>query len=110
MSNPPTGFAAFWPDYLRAHQKRSTRLCHYAATLWGAGVGLYGVFTLRIGFVLAGVIGGYVLAVGSHYVFEGSKPLVARNPVLGACSDLRMFMLAVIGRLGAEFRKHGIEQ
>ena len=110
MIKAPTGFVEFWPDYLRAHRQRSTRICHYAATLLGAGVGLYGLFTLQGYLLLAGVAGGYALAITSHYVFEGRAPLVARNPVWGACSDLRMVTLAIGGRLGAEFRKHGIER
>jgi hypothetical protein len=110
MNNLPEGFVKFWPDYLRAHRKRSTRICHYLATVYGVPVSLYGLFTLQADILLAGVIGGYALAIGSHYVFEGRKPLVARNPVWGACSDFRMFILAVSGRLNAEFRKHGIEQ
>jgi hypothetical protein len=109
MTTPPSGFAGFWPDYLRAHRKRSTRLCHYAATLWGAGLGMYGLVTLRLSLALAAVAGGYALAVGSHYLFEGRPPLVARNPVWGALSDFRMAALAVVGRLDAEFDKHGID-
>lgn len=104
------GFAAFWPDYLRAHRKSGTRVCHYIATLWGVSLGLYGIATLQIGYVIAAIAGGYALAVGSHYAFKDGKPLVARSAVMGACADFRMIALALIGRLDDEFRKYGITE
>lgn len=110
MLNLRASYVQFWPDYLRAHRKGSTRLCHYIATVYGASVGFYGIFTFQPMVFLAAILGGYALAVASHYVFEGRKPLVLRNPFWGACSDLRMFALAMGGRLEAEFRRHGIEQ
>jgi len=106
----PKGLVEFWPDYLSSHRKRSTRICHYIATVYGVPISLYGLFTLQINVLLAGIIGGYALAIGSHYVFEGRGPLVARNPLWGACSDFRMFILAITGRLDAEFKKYGIEK
>lgn len=110
MMKPPTGFTEFWPDYLRTHRKRSTRICHYLATVYGVIVSVYGLLTLQIYILLAGVLGGYALAIGSHFLFEGNKPLIARNPVWGACSDFRMFLLAVTGRLDTEFKKYDIEK
>ena len=110
MSKTPAGFAEFWPDYLRAHRKRSTRICHYIATAYGVPVSLYGLLTFHWYILLAGIVGGYALAISSHYVFEGNQPLVTRNPMWGACSDFRMLQLAITGRLDAEFRKYGIER
>jgi hypothetical protein len=102
------GLAEFWPDYLRAHRKPGTRICHYIATLWGVSLSLYGIATLQIWYVIAAIAGGYALAVGSHYAFRDGKPLVGRNALMGACADFRMTGLALMGRLGDEFRKHGI--
>ncbi len=110
MIKMPKGFVEFWPAYLRAHRKKSTRICHYIATVYGVPISLYGLFTLQINILLAGIVGGYALAIGSHYVIEGSGPLVARNAAWGACSDFRMFILAITGRLDAEFKKYGIEK
>ena len=104
------GFAEFWPEYLRAHQKSGTRICHYIATVWGVSLGLYGIATLQISYVLAAIVGGYALAVGSHYAFRDGTPLVGRSAVMGAYADFRMLGLALIGRLDDEFRKHGISE
>jgi hypothetical protein len=76
----------------------------------GASLGLYGIATLQIGYLFAAIVGGYALAVGSHYAFRDGKPLVGRNAVMGACADFRMVGLALIGRLDDEFRKHGISE
>jgi hypothetical protein len=102
------GFAEFWPDYLRAHRKIGTRICHYIATLWGVSLGLYGIATLQIWYVIAAIAGGYALAGGSHYAFRNGKPLVGRSAVMGACADFRMIGLALMGRLDDEFQKYGI--
>jgi hypothetical protein len=104
------GFAEFWPDYLRAHRKSGTRICHYVATLWGVSLGLYGIATLQIGYIIAATAGGYALAVASHYAFKDGKPLVRRSAVMGARADFRMIGLALMGRLDDEFRKYGIAE
>lgn len=102
-------FDRYWADYLYAHHNRSTRVCHYAGTAAGAALVAYGVFLLSALLVVAGVATTYAIAIGSHYVFEGRRPLVLRNPLWGAISDLRMLVLACAGRLESEFREHGIE-
>jgi len=102
-------FASFWADYLYAHHKRSTRVCHYVGTIYGVCASVYGLVTLQVIAVLAGVVGAYCMAIGSHYIFEGRKPLVVRNPVWGAASDFRMLALALRGQLGAEFEKYYID-
>jgi hypothetical protein len=102
------GFAEFWPDYLRAHEKTGTRSCHYVATLWGVSLSFYGIATRQVWYVIAAIAGGYALAVGSHHDFRDGKFLVGRNAVMGACADFRMIGLALMGRLDDEFRKYGI--
>ncbi len=59
MRNLRASFVQFWPDYLRAHRKGSTRICHYIATVYGASVGFYGIFTFQPMVFLAGILGGY---------------------------------------------------
>jgi hypothetical protein len=68
----------------------------------------YGIATLQIWYVIAAIVGGYALAVGSHYGFKDGKPLVGRGAVMGARADFRMIGLALAGRLDDEFRKYGI--
>ena len=105
----PDKFSSYWADYLYAHHKRSTRLCHYLGTIWGVCASVYGIVTLQFIAVLAGVVDAYSMAIDSHYIFEGRRPLVVRNPVWGAASDFRMLLLALQGRLRAEFEKNAVE-
>ena len=103
-------FKEFWPIYLRAHQKPATRLCHYVATVVGIGCAL-GALILGIWWLIPmGIFFGYSIAVASHPLIEGNKALVGSHAVWAALSDLKMFVLAVSGRLRAELAKHGIKE
>ena len=78
-----TSFSAFWPLYLRAHSHRGTRIGHYAATAVAlatvaASVALQAVWLTALGIVL-----GYAIALASHRLVDGSRSLVAVNPVWG---------------------------
>ena len=100
-----TSFKTFWPLYLRAHQKRGTRIAHYyatgiALTAVAASIALQSVWPTILGIVL-----GYAVAVASHRL-GGSKSLVLINPVWGAIADFRMCWLALTGGLAAEFEQH----
>jgi hypothetical protein len=102
------GFAQFWPQYLHAHRRRSTRGAHYAGILFGASMTALAAATLDLWPLLIGIAGAFAITVGSHYVFEGRRPLLTAHPLLAAAADLRMFALAATGRLGAELARHGL--
>ena len=99
------GYAAYWDAYLKAHSKRGTRACHYAATGVGVAGGLWSLFTLAWLPVVAGVAAGYAIAIASHFLIEGNRPLTHR-PLWGAVSELRMLGLALTGRLSDQLRAH----
>jgi hypothetical protein len=101
-------FEEFWPHYLRAHSKPGTRFCHYCATVFGVGSALLAVVTLTWWLVPVGIVGGYGIAIASHPLIEGNTALVRPHTVWVAMSDLRMFALAVTGRLGRELEKYQI--
>ena len=100
-------FSEFWPDYLRAHSKPSTRVCHYVATGLGVVFGVYGIVTLNPLLVLAVILGCAGIAVASHHIFEGRKPLIARHAIWGARADFLVIWLALTGRLQAEMDRYG---
>ncbi len=91
----------YWCAYLSAHSRPETRACHYLATFYGAGLAALGVLTQQWWLLLAAILGGYAIAVGSHFVFEKNRPLIHR-PLWGAISDLRMLGLAIARRLPRE--------
>ena len=98
-------YGDYWDAYLKAHSKGGTRAAHYAATCVGLGFGLSGLFTLNWSLLAMGIAGGYAIAIGSHHYIERNRSVVHR-PVWGAVSELRMFVLAISGRLRAELDRH----
>jgi hypothetical protein len=97
-------FAEFRPVYLRAHSHPGTRAFHYAATLLA--------FTSFILTLVTGngwyLLGGLLVSTG---LFQGGHPLVFSRPVwlLWAVGcELRMFTLALTGRLRGELDKYSI--
>jgi hypothetical protein len=104
-----TGFDRFWPLYLSAHRRRGTRAAHYAGIVFGTAMAALAAASWEMWPLAVGVGGAFTVTVGSHWVFEGRRPLLAGNPLLAAAADIRMFLLAVAGRLAPEFARHGIE-
>ena len=100
-------YGDYWDAYLKAHSKVGTRAAHYAATCVGLGFGLSGLFTLDWLLMAIGIVGGYAISLGSHRYIEHNRSLVHR-PFWGAVSDLRMFVLAISGRLPAELSRHAV--
>lgn len=103
-------FHDFWPLYLRAHRLPGTRALHYFATIIGISASVEALVTLQPLVFGIGVPLSYCIAVGSHRLIEGNQPLIRVNAAWGALADLRMCWLAIIGKLEAEFAKHGISE
>jgi hypothetical protein len=102
-------FREFWPLYLQAHSKRSTRAVHYVATVIGLGSAFTAAVTLEP-FVLGGIGVAYAIAIGAHRLIEKNRSMIGINPVWGAMADLRMFCLAVTGGLTRELEKAGVAE
>lgn len=105
----PKSFEEFWPYYLRAHTRPSTRAFHYAgsiAALVIVGVGL--MISQDWRHILAGVIGGYAMAWIGHFFFEGNRPATFGNPFWSFKGDMRMLVLWLTGKLAPELEKAGI--
>lgn len=101
-------FRAFWPLYLRAHRRRSTRVTHYVATGVGISSAAASIVMMDPIWAILGIANSYALAIAAHRVFEGNRPLITVNPVWGAVADLRMTWLGLTGRLGPELARYGI--
>ena len=103
-----TKLGKFWPLYLRAHRNRYTRCAHYLGIVGGALLGVLAAATLNAWLLVIAAGVAFTVTVGSHWVFEGRRPLLLINPLLGTVCDLRMFFLAMTGRLEAELSRYGI--
>lgn len=108
MNRTRQRFAEGWSVYLKAHSKPTTRAAHYVATVFGLGSGISGLVLLNPWLIGAAVVGGYGIAVSSHFIFEKNKPLVFPHTLMSICFDLWMCILAVSGRLPAELVRHGV--
>lgn len=101
----------FWPVYLRTHSHPGTRAFHYAATLLAFTSFILTLLTGNGWYLLGGLLFSTILAWSGHRLFQGGHPLVFSRPVwlLWAVGcELRMFTLALTGRLRGELDKHGI--
>jgi hypothetical protein len=101
-------YAEFWSLYLRAHANPVTRILHYIGTSLALGC-LVLALTVAWWFLLSAPVIGYGFAWVAHYRVEGNRPQTFGHPVWSLASDLRMLLLAVLGRLGPHLAR-AIEQ
>jgi len=101
-------FADGWAVYLKAHSKPTTRAAHYVATTFGLVSGISGLVLLNGWLIGAAVVGGYGIAVSSHFIFEKNKPLVFPHTLMSIGFGLWMCGLAATGKRPAELVRHGI--
>ena len=99
-------YGEFWPIYLREHSRPATRYVHYAGT--AAGLGLLGaaLLTRRPALAGAGLVAAYGAAWTAHAFVERNKPATFQYFAWSLLSDLRMFGLALAGRMPAELARH----
>lgn len=102
-------FGSFWLVYLRDHTRWQTRAAHYC----GISAAILGI-TAAIAtgnwwLALAGVIVNYTVDWSAHYLIERNTPAAFGHPVWSALSGLRMYVLWITGRLGAELKRAGVK-
>lgn len=98
----------FWPDYLEQHRDPVNRALHVAGTLGATALLAAGVIRRDRRALLAAPLVGYGLAWLGHLVVERNRPKTFQAPLASLMADYRMLGLALTGRLGREFRRHGI--
>ena len=105
MTKSPATFEEFWPEYLRAHSDPKTRTMHLAGTALGIGCAAMFLGTKRPGWMIAAALSSYGAAWTSHALFEHNTPKTFSNPLWSLRGDLRMFRLALEGKLDNEVAK-----
>ena len=99
-------FAEFWPNYVRAHSKASTRIVHCVGTLAG-WMTLGAVLVLhKWWWIPLAVLIPYLLAWTSHFFIEHNKPASFEHPLWSWWADQRMVALTLFGKMGEEVRKY----
>ena len=100
-------FGEFWPAYVRAHSKPTTRAIHCVGTLAGWMLVGGAIVVHRWWWLLAALVVSYALAWLSHFFVEHNRPATFEHPLWSWWADQRMVFLMLIGRMGGEVRKYG---
>ena len=100
-----TGFAHFWPYYLRAHMDPRTRALHYAGTLTGIVAFVVGLVEGPWWLMPLAFVAGYGIIVPSHLLFEGNRPATLISPHWSFVGDFYMLGLFLTARLPAEIAR-----
>ena len=101
---PIHSYAEFWTYYLREHSSPRTRLAHYAGTSLALFAAILFAVTGHWTWLIAMPLFGYGCAWVGHGLIERNWPATFAYPWWSLVSDLRMFLLAVSGRLGPHLR------
>jgi hypothetical protein len=100
-------FAEFWPEYVRAHSKLSTRIVHCVGTLLG-WITLGAVLASRRWWWIPLALAiPYALAWISHFFIEHNKSASFGHPLWSWWADQRMVALMLAGKMEAEVSKFG---
>lgn len=106
MSKPDVrSYEEFWPYYVRAHSKRTTRLFHAAGTTAAVASLLAFAVTGRPRYLLAAPVVGYAPAWYSHFFIEGNVPATFGNPLWSLRGDFEMVYRMITGTMDAEVER-----
>lgn len=98
-------FAEFWPVYVRAHSRRSTRWMHCAGTLAGWAILAAALALAKWWWILAALVVPYALAWISHFFVEHNKPATFGHPLWSWWADQRMVALMLAGKMDREVKR-----
>lgn len=107
MTDDLHSFGDFWPFYLREHSRPLTRHLHVLGTGLGLVLLIAGL-AAEPWLMLTAPLAGYGCAWLAHLAIEHNRPATFRHPWWSFLADLRLFLLAVTGRLGVELQRHGL--
>ncbi len=99
----------FYPFYLSQHRNNLNRLLHAIGTTLGILNCLNAIFTMRIIFILTGLVSAYGCAWVGHFFFEKNKPATFKYPLMSFKSDFIMFKDIITGQIPGKFKKYNIE-
>ena len=98
-------FADFWPFYVRAHSKHTTRLLHATGSVLAVAI-VAAAFATNLWLLLAAPVVGYAFAWYSHFFVEGNKPATFGHPFYSLAADYRMLFLMMAGRMDEQVALH----
>jgi hypothetical protein len=102
---PISSFDEFWPQYVHAHRDPVNRALHYVGTTAALGAVATAAVTLNPAWLLVAPVVGYGPAWVGHFVFEKNKPATFEHPLWSLRGDLKMYSLALRGKMTAEVER-----
>ncbi len=103
--NAISTFDEFWPHYVHAHRHPVNRALHYVGTTAALGAVTAAAVTLNPAWLLVAPVAGYGPAWVGHFLFEKNKPATFEHPVWSLRGDLKMYSLALRGKMAAEVER-----
>jgi hypothetical protein len=103
-------FEEFWPYYLRAHSKPTTRAIHVFGTLAAGAALLAYAATGKAQYIALALASSYGPAWLSHFHIERNTPATFGHPLWSIRADVLMTCKWLAGTLDAELARHGISQ
>ena len=92
-------FGEFYPFYLSQHANRACRRLHFVGTTLGLAAFLHAFSTLNFGWLLAGIVVGYLFAWTGHFFFEKNRPATFTYPFYSFIGDWVMWRDMLVGRI-----------
>ncbi|MBI2215620.1 MAG: DUF962 domain-containing protein [Acidobacteria bacterium] len=100
-------FAEFWPFYVRAHSKTTTRTLHAIGSILALAMIALAI-AVNPWFLAAAPLLGYGFAWYAHFFVEGNKPATFGHPFWSLAADYRMLYLVLTGKMGVELKRLGL--
>lgn len=100
-----SSFEEFWPSYVRAHSKKSTRVVHFVGTTAAMACVAGGVLTRRRWLLALAPVVGYGPAWASHFFLEKNRPATFTHPLWSLRGDLKMWWMMVRREMDAEVER-----
>lgn len=91
-------YEAFFPYYVAMHSKPATRRVHFAGTMLGLALALFGLITRRPKMVVALPACGYGFAWPAHWFIEKNNPASFGYPLWSLRGDFEMISYMLRGR------------
>jgi hypothetical protein len=100
-------FNEFWPLYLQAHSSRTSRALHFGGLALSAGAAVWLLAHGLIFFIVLAAVPAAIGAALGHRMSPRTgkgrpEDVVEGAPLWAALADLKMFGLAMTGRLDRE--------
>ncbi|MFL2571061.1 MAG: Mpo1-like protein [Parvicellaceae bacterium] len=91
-------FKAFYPYYLKEHERPQTKLLHFIGTFFSFVFLTLLFISLNPIYFVSALVSGYGAAWISHFFIEKNKPATFSYPLYSLMGDYKMFFETLLGK------------